>query len=978
MMNPSLAFPRWVCVVWFAFVVSEPLDGSEKSGLSFEAGIGAILSAKCVACHQPGLTKGGLDMTTKEGLLRGGRSGKVLVPGEPDRSPLYLRTLARQGRRPEMPAKGEPLTAAETAQLRAWIEAGAPWPNGIKLREPAKATASFWSLQPIANPTPPEGWQAPSEWRQHPIDRFVWQKLSERGLRPNPPAEAREFIRRACFDLVGLPPTPDEVVSFERECRAENGGESTRVAPAAACRLIDRLLASPHYGEHWGRHWLDVIRFGESRGYERNEIITNLWPFRDYVIRSFNDDKPFDQFICEHLAGDVIGKDQPEVEVGSAFLVAGPYDDVGNQDPVAAAQIRADQIDEMIRATSEAFLGLTIGCARCHDHKFDPLTQRDYYSWYATFAGTFHGAREVAPKALREERAARLKPLVEQRQALQAEWQRLDAEIEERSRRRAEEAAKTWVRPAHSRYGTEETFAPHLARYVRLKVDCNDQDAREPSGFQLDEFEVWTDEPTPRNVALASQGAKAIGSSRQPKDFADAYSVSLTIDGRFGERWTCAGPPYELLIILREPVRIRRVVFSSDRPQALREDNPLTTFAGEYQIETSLDGKRWQVVAGSADRLPKNELLRQRRLRQFVLTKPERAKQSELQNRLAQIDQQIAAIPALPVWWVGTHQAISGEQHVFLDGNPQRRGEVVTPASLGIVSDRASAYKLPAHADEGQRRLALARWITADDNPLTARVLANRIWHYHFGVGLVDTPSDFGFMGSRPTHPELLDWLAVRLRQEGWRLKPLHRLIMTSRTYQQSSDWNADAAKADADSRFLWRFPPRRLTAEEIRDSMLFVAGRWNSTMGGPGFRLYDYLQDNVATYVPLDHHSPETYRRAVYHHNARSARVDVLTDFDCPDPAFAEPRRAATITPLQALTLWNHRFTRDMADAWADRLQREGGTKEAQVRRAFLQAFARPARAEEVEAACRLIETHGWRAFCRALLNANEFIYLN
>ena len=966
----------WPCLLVGAWLApSRAADDDAK----FNSTVGVILTTKCLACHQPPHPKGGLDLTSGDSLRRGGASGPVIVPGQPEKSLLYLRTIAREGKRPEMPAKGEPLTAIELAQMRDWIQAGAPWPAQQLLREKAKATALFWSLQPITAPVPPTVTDAPPDWRQQPIDRFIWQKLAERGLKPNAPAEARVFIRRASFDLLGLPPSPTEIEEFEQACRAENGGSSTRVAPVAARRLIERLLASPHYGEHWGRHWLDVIRFGESRGYERNEIITNLWPFRDYIIRSLNDDKPFDQLIREHLAGDVIGKDQPDVEVGSAFLVAGPYDDVGNQDPVAAAQIRADQIDEMIRATSEAFLGLTMGCARCHDHKFDPLTQRDYYALYATFSGTLHGSREVATAHAREQRAAQLKPLHDERQQLTAELQKLSAEIEARATRQADQAARLWVRPPHSRYGTEEEFPPHMARFVRLKVLCNDQDAADNGSFQLDEMEVWTDEPTPRNVALASRGAQATGSSRQPRDFAEAYGVSLTIDGQFGERWICAAPPRQLLITLPEPCRIRRVVFSSDRPKALGEDNPLTTFVGEYEIETSLDGKAWQVVASSADRKPKNEQLRKRRLRQFVITKPERARLNQLQERLNQIEQQIASIPPLPVWWVGTHRPITEPQHVFLGGSPQRRGAVVTPASPQVLSSLSSAYSLPASASEGERRLALAQWITAEDNPLTPRVLANRVWQYHLGQGLVDTPSDFGFMGSRPTHPELLDWLATELRRQGWRLKSLHRLIMTSRTYQQSSDWWPEAARVDSDSRYLWRFPPRRLTAEEIRDSMLWVSGQWNSTMGGPGFRLYDYQQDNVATYVPLDHHGRETYRRSVYHHNARSARVDVLTDFDCPDPAFAEPRRSATVTPLQALTMWNHAFSQDMAQAFAQRLQREvpDNTSE-QIQRAFALAFGRSPSPDEIETARRLIASHGLRALCRALLNANEFIYLH
>ena len=944
----------------------------------FEAKIAPALSAKCVACHQAGNAKGGLDLTTREAMLRGGEGGAGVVAGKPGASPVYLRAVSQDGQKPEMPEKGEPLTDKEATALREWIAQGANWPEKRVLREKSKADASFWSLQPVAKNTPPDVTDAPALWRSHPVDRFVSQELHKRGLNPNEPADARTFIRRATFDLLGLPPTPDEVAAFERECREELKNSKNAVAPRAVERLIDRLLQSPHYGERWGRHWLDVIRFGESRGYERNEIITNLWPFRDYVIKSFNDDKPFDRLVLEHLAGDVIGKDQPEVEVGSAFLVAGPYDDVGNQDKVAAAQIRADQMDEMIRATSEAFLGLTIGCARCHDHKFDPLTQRDYHAFYATFAGTVHGTRAVATRADREQHAARLKPLEQERDRLTADRAKLEAELTERAKQGESELAKQWTRPRHSRYGTEESFEPHAAKFVRLLVEANDQDDGKSPGFRIDEFEVWSDEAASRNVALASNGGAAKGASREVKDFADAYSPALTIDGKFGERWISSGPESELLITLREPSKIRRVFFSSDRPRALREDTQLTIFAGEYRIETSLDGKEWRTVASSSDREPKTDSLRKARLRKLITTDEDNAKLMSLKSELARVEKQIAEVPALPVWWVGNHKPITDAQHVFVGGNPQRRGEAVTPASLAVLSPLSSAYSQEASADEGTRRVSLAKWLTADDNPLTSRVLANRVWQYHFGKGLVDTPSEFGYMGSRPTHPELLDWLATELRRGGWKLKPLHRLIMTSRAYQQSGQWREGPSRADADSRLLWRFPPRRLSAEEIRDSLLSIAGKLDTKMGGLGFKLYEYQQDNVATYVPLDQHGPETYRRSIYHHNARAARVDVLTDFDCPDPAFAEPRRAATTSPLQALTLMNHRFSLDMVSLLTERLQRDATNSSQQVRRAFELAFSRSPRDEELNAATQLIAKHGLRAFCRALLNSNELIHVN
>ena len=967
---------------------------------SFRSKVAPALEAKCVSCHRPDNLKGGLDLSTRETILSGGDDGSDLVVGKPEASEIFTRAISHDGKKPKMPKKGEALTPDEAEALRAWIAAGASWPEKFVLKEKAKADKTFWSFQPLTNAEPPSANDAPAEWRANPIDRFVFAKLAEKNLKPNAPADARAFIRRATYDLTGLPPTPEEVEQFVREMagaedkETRRGGEGENGASVAPSpprlvspslprneqvieRLIDRLLASPRYGEHWGRHWLDVVRFGESRGFERNQIIENLWPFRDYVIRSFNEDRPFDQLVHEHLAGDVIGKNQPDVEVGSAFLVAGPYDDVGNQDAAAAAQIRADTLDEMIRTTSEAFLGVTLGCARCHDHKFDPLATKDYYAMAATFAGTAHGERAVATADAERAHAGKKKPLEAEKARLTGEHDTLQKALDARAKAAEPELAKKWTRPKSSGYGTEERFEPIEARYVRLVVEgSNSTSDKKGRRFTLDEFEVWTAGDAPRNVALAANGGQARGEAREIKDFAGAYSAALTIDGKFGERWQPAGN--QLIISLAKPERIARVFFSSDRTHQLEEGHFITAFVGDYRIEVSLDGKHWQEVANSKDREPATPARKQTRLLAQVTTQDESARLAALTRDIARVDAELAKIPALPTWWVGTHRDATGPFHVFLGGSPQRLGDAVQPASLSVFDGGKSSYHLDAAVPEGERRVALAKWITAPENPLPSRVLANRVWHYHFGTGIVDTPSDFGYMGGRPTHPELLDWLARQLVAGGWKLKPLHRLIMTSQAYRQSGAWNETAAHADSDSRLLWRFPPRRFSAEEVRDTVLSVAGKLDTRMGGPGFRLYEYQQDNVATYVPLDAHGPETYRRAVYHHNARAARVDVMTDFDCPDPSFSEPRRASTTTPLQALTLMNHRFALDMAAALAARLEHDAGDSAARVRRAFALCYARDAGADEIASGVKLIEAHSLRAFCRAMLNTTELITLN
>lgn len=824
---------------------------------------------------------------------------------------------------------------------------------------------TWWSLQALHGHKSPEPEGIPDRWRQNPIDRFIFAELAQRGLTPNPPAERRALIRRLTYDLTGLPPTPNAVASFVDD-----------PDPRAYEKLVERLLASPHYGERWGRHWLDVVRFGESRGFERNEIIRNAWPFRDYVIRSFNEDKPFNQFIVEHIAGDVIGKGRPDIAIGSAFLTIGPYDDVGNQDAVAAANIRAATVDDMIGATGATFLGLSINCARCHAHKFDPIPTEDYYRLKAAFDGVSHGPRVVATLAERKQFDAAIAPL-KRRRAERAEIKTaLEKSIIEGAP--SHSGQEGVLREPPSAQLTEEKFDPVDARFIRFSVLAHSGNPKSGVGARIDEFEVWTHDANPRNVALASQGAHAEGiDGNVAKDFDGAYNVGLVNDGKFSARWFVGNPPV-LTIRLPRIERIERVVFSHDRSTA--SDKPiegLGPMVVEYEIEVSTDGHSWRTVADSFDRKPFNKgLARQRQLRTASTSQEEEL--ALLDRELRAIDAEIRRVPKLKTVWAGNFAEPKHSTTVFNGGDPMKPGEIVKPASLDVLGETAGKYELSEDAPESERRLALANWIASDANPLTPRVLVNRVWQHHFGTGIVDTPSDFGFLGGRPSHPDLLDWLARRLHQHEWKLKALHRDILLSQTYRQSSAFREKAGNVDADARLLWRFPPRRLSAEEIRDTILSIVGTINLRMGGSGFQLYEYKQDNVATYVPRDQHGPETYRRAVYHHNARASVVDILSDFDLPDNAFASPKRFITTTPLQTLTMLNHAFVIDMADAFSERISCDANRSlAAQVEHAYTLAFQRTPDKTESAGGVALIRSYGSRAFCRALLNANELIYL-
>jgi len=981
--------------------VSTPAQAEEQSAAvqHFHESVQPLLVSRCLTCHG-GDQRGRLDLRSLDTALEGGHSGPALVPGDPGASLLLERVVDG-----EMPPN-EPLPADEAAVLEEWISLGAYYPelpiDPFAVTTDERAGYDWWSLQPV-NPIQPGALPGEAldgnlkEWDGHPIDRLVAARLIENDLAPSEPAPPRALIRRATYGLTGLPPTLDEVTEFERACEEETGSPGV-VGERAYAALVDRLLASPHYGEHWGRHWLDVARFGESTGMEVNHLIDNVWGYRDYVIRSFNEDKPYDRMILEHLAADSIAPGDPDTEIAMAFLVCGPHDIVGNQDPAQAAQIRADAIDDMVRATSEAFLGLTVGCARCHDHKFDPISLEDYYRMYAAFEGVRHGSRSVATEEERKARDLLLSPIHAEREALQEKRDAITIAVMRRARDDADAIEAQWTRPPVDRRGTEEVFEPVEARFVRLVSEGGDWDPNATTQYTIDEFEVWTEGPDPRNAALAAHGGQAHGASRVADDFAEAYSADVTIDGAFGVSWLAQSP--ELTIELAQQEVVTRVFFSSDRPGALAPTGMESRFVGEYRIEVSQDGETWTAVANSHDRQPVNEAHRNKRMLELTMNADERERLAALDAELAEVNQRIAAVPPLPDLWVGALEQPAGPTHTFIGGDPQRPGDEVVPASLQAFAEHGNGYALEADAPERERRLAFAQWIADDANPLTPRVLANRLWHYHFGTGIAATPSDFGFMGAPPTHPELLDWLAHELitpahglgadnrdatnpeeaNDQAWRLKRMHRMIMLSQTYRQSSEFREEAARIDADSRLLWRYPPGRLTAESIRDTKLALAGKLDTRMGGPGFRLYRYIRDNVSTYVPLDEHGPETYRRAVYHQNARAARIDLLTEFDSPDCALAAPRRASTTTPLQALTMMNHTFTIDMASALAERLRAEAGAEDplAQVRHAFELAFYRAPNNTEAEAAVALIEAHGLTAFCRALLNANELIYVH
>ena len=791
----------------------------------FQREVLPILSQRCLGCHGVGNQLAKLDLRSHASTLKGGTHGAALVPGSAAKS--LLNQFVSGARTPLMPPGGK-LPAAEIEKLRRWVDGGAPWADGSV--ESAKEQV-WWSFKTPEQPPVPA---LKSPWVKTPIDAFVLQKLREEGLSPSPPATRPALIRRAYLDVIGLPPTPEEVDAFVAD-RSPNAWE----------KVVDHLLASPHYGEKWARHWLDLVRYADSSGFEGDKDRPNAWRYRDYVIRSFNIDKPYDRFITEQIAGDELvaagGLQEEPVDRGvgspgwtsapaegfllspkSEALVATAYLGHGQEDfaMVKLPTTRADELDDMVSTTGSAILGLTIGCARCHDHKYDPVKQTDYYRLAALFAPTTRRDVDV--------------PTPEERRAAEQRNRELDAEA-----------------------------VPFVAELGPLR----------------------------------QQGTEAAQKAGNAKPNDDQIKAALP-----------------------EPQR-----------------------------------KRWDELQGAINAV--------------------NGKRPQLPKAMTITDAGPKAEPF----------------HLMIRGDAYKLGPVVQPGFIvslpGGTADVAPEAATPSTTG---RRRALAEWLASPQNPLTSRVWMNRIWKQHFGRGIVNSLSNFGINGELPTHPELLDWLATRFQAEGRHLKPIHRLILLSSTYQQSSDLptkpvaakQADPLVVDPQNRFLWRMPVRRLEAEAVRDSILAATGALNREMGGPP--VYPPVDPSLRadTYQgvnwPEGEDSPKTWRRSVYVKVKRSLLLPQLEVFDCPEISASVAQRNVSITPTQALLMMNDPLIRRQAALFAERLEKEAGKDPGkQVERAYRLAFGRMPTASERSLALAFLKKQTLTDFCHAVLNLNELVYV-
>lgn len=923
---------RWWRGASGSYVVMIAMGAFTQSAIAtervdFARDVQPIFAQHCVECHGPEKQASALRMDRRTNLLRGGDSAEpAIVPGDAGAS--YLLTRLRDPN-PEkrMPYRRPPLAEDEIAIIERWISEGADWP-GAEHEEDANVGASHWSLQPIQPLEPP----TPSrpEWVRNAIDAFILAKLDEVGLEPSPEADRVTLIRRLCFDLHGLLPSDDLYQRYLND-RREDWYE----------RLVEELLASPRYGERWAQHWLDVVRYGETSGFEVNTPRENAWPYRDYVIRAFNEDTPYDRFILEQLAGDAVG-----VHEATGLLVAAPANLPGQigQDLASMLCARQDELAEIVTTIGAAYMGLTLHCARCHNHKFDPITLKDYYSLQAIFAGVYYDDRQI-PDA---RDPVRLRELLTQYDHTAAQLQSLGAR-----------------EPVNGRLNVE-SFTPRQVRFVRFTAE------RTNSGLEpcIDELEIWsvaTGDAQSRNVALASAGAKATASGTMPNS--DIHRLEHINDGMYGNgrSWISneLGRGW-VQIELAEPTVIDRIIWGRDRDGVYGDRLALT-----YRIEVADDDGVWHTVADSQLRLPQDASAREAWLADAPADRREQI--AQLTQRMEALTHELLQVVPPRRVFAGTFRE-PGPWHRLYRGDPMQKREEVQPdipeifGTLGLSSD----------TPEQQRRVALARWLGRKDNPLTARVMINRIWQHHFGTGFVDTPGDFGRMGTQPSHPELLDWLAYTFMERGWSIKNMHRLIVTSSTYRQAAVPHTRGLAVDSQSRLLWRYPARRLEAEPIRDSILQASGVLNLTMGGPGFNAFKPNDNYVRIYEPREDFGPGEWRRMIYMHRVRMEKDGVFDDFDRPDAGQVCTQRVRSTTALQALNLLNSTFMMQQSRLFAERLQREMGEDvERQITRAFQLLYGRSPEREELDAGMELVRSHGLVAFCRAIFSTSEFLMI-
>ena len=950
---PSLKF-RWAAACLFVFCTLSPAFAQ----VDYSREIRPILAKHCYSCHGPGEQESGLRVDDEQVIKSELDSGsRAIVPGKPDDSELIVRVMS-DDEFTRMPPEGKPLSDQEVKLLKQWISEGAKWEQ-------------HWSFKDVAKSDVPQVKQ--QDWVQTPIDAFVLKQLEQNGLKPNPRATKQQLIRRATYNLTGLPPTKAEVEDFLKDD-----------SPRAFEKVIDRLLDSPHYGEHWTRHWLDVVRYAETNSFERDDPKPHAWRYRDYVIRAFNQDKPYDQFVREQLAGDELDEVTAESIIATGYYRLGIWDD----EPADRLLAKYDNLDDLVTTTGQAFLGLTINCARCHDHKIDPITQKDYYSLASFFSGIRPITRGGGPSIERvifESEAAKQKyeadvaKLNHERNAVQAQVRAFEDEF----RKKYEKISLAEVQQpdlANLEYRFYRDTFEKLPEFDNLKAETVEK--LDPPYFDI--------RPATRENFF---GFVFVGELIVPEDGQYTFwldsddGARLIVDGKKLIEYDGihgVGKPHQKPLELKKgrvPIRLEYFQGQYGKGLAVRWSGP--KFRDRYLSATTADN----VPLTELNSRPLPELMR---ISGRKVLGPKRFKQyNDLKKEMqALFNKKVPASYALAV----TENPQPDEMHVLNRGNPRLEGDKVTPTfPVLLTSVEPKIEAIPAKTS-GRRR-ALADWIASPDNKMTSRVMINRIWQQQFGRGIVRSPNNFGLLGAAPTHPELLDWLASEFVEGGWSIKRIQKMIMMSSVWQQSSAPNKISYDADPTNDFFWKFDMRRLNAEEIRDSLFAATGELNDKMFGPS--MYPKIPEEILAGQSRpgagwgNSSDEERARRAVYIHVKRSLITPLLADFDFCETDSSCADRFSTVQPTQALGMLNSDFLQERALKLADRLQStHPHDLEAQIKQSIWLTCQRPPTDSDLARGRSLIDSlkteHGLNdeqaldLYALMVLNLNEFMYLD
>ena len=962
-------------------------------GPDFNKDIQPLLREKCMPCHGDVQAAGGLKLTQLKLAMTGGNSGsRGLVPHDPNASTVIQRVSTTNVDLVMPPNRSgkTPLTGAQVAMLRSWVQSGPSWPDA---GADTPAGDTHWSLQPLRKPAVPAG-KAP-----HVLDRFLDAKLSAKGLAMGPATDRLTLIRRVTFDLIGLPPTDAEIKAFVGDKK-----------PGAYERVVDRLLASPRYGERWARHWLDTIHYADSHGAEHDMGRKYAWPFRDYVIDTFNKDVSYSRFVREQLAADVLFPNRPDLTPAMGYLSAGNFDLSAYY--TAPIPFEILDRDDMVNQAMSTFVSTTANCARCHDHKFDPIPTTDYWSLQAVFAGVIKGdvTYEDRP-GLAEQRSkwTKLKEVADSKDAnkiLAAEHKPVVETFVS-----ALKSFGGWkplvVQKAAGVGGATLTFIPDGTISAGGKLPLKDTYTIVGAAGAGRVAAVRIDALTSSDLPKGGPGRSNNGSFLLTEVSVDVIRASgkrektkivrtsadhsqkngdapRAADGLTSTGWGISpefGKDHHIVFAFDEPV----VLGANDKLEVVVDQNDGGShLLGKFRVSTA-DGPSAILCAipPSVSGVLKSQFLDKTAETELATFAIRETAAAGLASLPAQKRVYVAARSA-DVADVGFRTIDKPREIRVLErGELSRPKQVVGPGALSVLPQLSDYFKRRDMSKESQRRAALAEWFVDRRNPLTWRSIVNRVWHYHFGKGIVDTPGDFGRMGGAPSHPELLDYLAVWFRDDAnGSFKKLHRLMVTSRAYQQTSVNRLDAAKIDSDNRLLWKANRLRLDADQYRDAALQTAGRIDFKMGGPGvnhFKMGPGPQMTPALdYAAYDWESPEANRRSVYRTVWRAIPDPFMDSMDFPDLALLSPTRGTSVSALQALTLYNNNFVLSCSRALAKRVSDEGGLVPQQVERAAELSWGRHLTKAERKVLFDMAHEHGLEATCRVILNANAFLFID